>query len=491
LHQENFSHKAVTRDLYFIWSDSDLESRFNGRAAALKNMLQSPNSLLHKKSYTVLKPVQNIISQYDKQADYTTLQGSELQHVLHQELLDLYEQSAQLPNTAVFYKEQIAHTGALAREANENGSVLFASQILDYGWTLLEFGKSVALGVKDGVVNVAKAVIHPIDTLTDMVHGVLQIAQLSLAGIKEAGCFSYDAAVNKEQMYARIDNYRNTTQQFCASISEIPTQELIRRTTAFLTEAIILHRAFKALPQVKQLAKQSSQNAVNYIQKTRQAIEQSRTATTVTIEGIKLPAAQYFEQMVSEIEATQSKTGGKQRSILVGTAEKFVSAKEELPLLNEKFHKVLKGYGPFEGQRNSIDLEHIFKYNLISDKNGKFVNFTGFHHDPCFVIAKAQMMDGIQLPLLRKKNNIAGTYQIIFQGKHRDIPKSFFPSEWSREQVVRKIVEAHKNAQRSCSGFVLEKNGNFTLFGETKEKIVVKMVFDKVGTMITAYPLLD
>ena len=105
LHQENFAHQEVAHDLYFTWSDSELENRFHARAIALKNMFQATNSVLTKKSYTVLKPVQNIITQYDKQADYTTLQGSELQHVLHQELLDLYEQSAQLPSSAAFYKE--------------------------------------------------------------------------------------------------------------------------------------------------------------------------------------------------------------------------------------------------------------------------------------------------------------------------------------------------------------------------------------------------
>jgi len=89
-----------------------------------------------------------------------------------------------------------------------------------------------------------------------------------------------------------------------------------------------VHRAFKALPQVKQLAKQSSQNAVNYIQKTRQTVEQSRTATTVTTEGIKLPAAQYLGQMALEVKLTAEKV------YKVGTlkaATKFILLRKNYP----------------------------------------------------------------------------------------------------------------------------------------------------------------
>jgi len=483
LHQENFAHKVIAHDLYFTWSDSELKSRFGARAAALKKMFQTTDSFLSKKSYTVLKSVQNIITQYDKHADYATLQGSQLQHVLHQELLDLYEQSSQLPSSDAFYKEQIAYTGALAREANENGLVLLASQILDYGWTLLECGKSLALGVKDGVVNLVNPAIHPIDTLTDMAHGVLQVAQLSVAGIKEAGCFAYDAVVNKEQMYARLNNYCNTTQQFCDGISEIPTQELIRKTTAFLTEAIIVHRAFKALPQVKQLAKQSSQNAVNYIQKTRQIIEQSRTAA-VTAEGIKLPAAPYLEQMASEVKLSAEKV---HKTSALKAATKFIPLAQELPLLRERFNGILEGWNELAGKKITFYLRHIFEDKLILD-NGNFNGFSGFHHDPCLIIKTAGKSQGVSFKILQEITGPAGSYKLIFQGTNKLIPKSFFPYNWSRTYVMEKIVEGCKNAERAKAPVKLAENGKYVTFGITNEGMEIRIIFDSVGNIISAYP---
>jgi|GEM_PF-1844523 len=473
LHQENFAHKKLAQDLYLTWSDSELTSRFHARAAALKNIFQMTNSLLTKKSYTVLKPVQTIIAQYDKQADYATLQGSELQHVLHQELLDLYEQSAQLPSSAAFYKEQIAQTGALVREANENGSVLLASQILDYGWTLLECGKSVALGVKDGVVNVASAAIHPIDTLTDMAHGVLQVAQLSLAGIKEAGCFAYDAAVNKEQMYARLDNYCNTTQQFCDGISQIPTQELIRKTTAFLTEAVILHRAFKALPQVKQLAKQSSHNAVNYIQKTRQAIEQSRTAA-VTAEGMQLPAKQYLEQMAIQIERTGQKISK-------------VKLEKGLVELHKKFEPIFGEELPFKVYK------HVFEGEAILNNEGKLTKISGWHYDYLGKREKIKRIQGIPFEIADKGENINNFYKLYVKGAtDKPFPKSFFPKTWAPEDVMKRVEEAYFWINNKNIAFEIDsRTGNLVAQGLTKEKNIIKFIKSGLsGKIISFYPVL-
>jgi len=73
--------------------------------------------------------------------------------------------------------------------------------------------------------------------------------------------------------------------------------------------------------------------------KTRQAIEQSRTAA-VTTEGIKLPAAQYLEQMASEIKLTAEKV---YKVGALKAATKFIPFAQELPLLRERFNGVVDG----------------------------------------------------------------------------------------------------------------------------------------------------
>jgi len=82
----------------------------------------------------------------------------------------------------------------------------------------------------------------------------------------------------------------------------------------------------------------------------------------------------------------------------------------------------------------------------------------------------------------------AESYKQIFQGTNRPIPKSFFPCNWSRERVMEKIIEACKNAKEVENEFIPDGKGKYILYGETTEKIKVRMVFNQEFSMISAYP---
>lgn len=100
----NNQHDAL-ESVYLTWSSTDLDQRYLERAEALrKDLSQQKDTFTH------------------------------FQKVLEQEAQDLLHQSAELnePQT-LFYQKQINKAAHLAQEAQEQGRVLFASQLLDWG----------------------------------------------------------------------------------------------------------------------------------------------------------------------------------------------------------------------------------------------------------------------------------------------------------------------------------------------------------------------
>ena len=77
---------------------------------------------------------------------------------------------------------------------------------------------------------------------------------------------------------------------------------------------------------------------------------------------------------------------------------------------------------------------------------------------------------------------------IIFNGKvYPD--KVFFPSTWSREKVMAKIMEAY-DYFKDNGAHAIKDNNKYIIRGKTQEGIVIEMYFTSSGEMKIAYPLL-
>lgn len=66
--------------------------------------------------------------------------------------------------------------------------------------------------------------------------------------------------------------------------------------------------------------------------------------------------------------------------------------------------------------------------------------------------------------------------------------KSFFPSCWSRSYVMIKIIEAFRHPIEGLIPEATENTGNTAVFGKTRENIVIKMIINQCGELITAFP---
>jgi|GEM_PF-1195802 len=79
-------------------------------------------------------------------------------------------------------------------------------------------------------------------------------------------------------------------------------------------------------------------------------------------------------------------------------------------------------------------------------------------------------------------------YNVVIEGSSGPIVRNMFPSEWTREHVMEKIVEAFEYAKKEEAPLRPIDTQRFSVVGQTKEKVIIRMVLDKDANMLTAYP---
>jgi len=132
-------------------------------------------------------------------------------------------------------------------------------------------------------------------------------------------------------------------------------------------------------------------------------------------------------------------------------------------------------------------LRHIFAAELkeFITPTGEIVyKLTGFHH------ANEHYLHQMHIMLINKEMNLhtGVTKADVICNGHIEVNKVFFPFSWNRKKVVRKIGEA---LNHSIVKPTAESRGNaefITVIGKTSENIVIKMVIDSAGNLITAFP---
>ena len=175
--QELCKRRAEYKEKHLLISTMEEWKLFNDihqerRLCALQNF--DPAKIV-KRNYVVSEKTKSFISKYGNAQEYQQCRGNEFQQVLHQELLDMQAQAADLVVDKE-YQDTIGSLGELAHQANKQGGVLFTSRLLDICWGLLECGQAVAHGAKDGVFNTVDACCHPTKTAKEMAHGIVKTA---------------------------------------------------------------------------------------------------------------------------------------------------------------------------------------------------------------------------------------------------------------------------------------------------------------------------
>lgn len=93
--------------------------------------------------------------------------------------------------------------------------------------------------------------------------------------------------------------------------------------------------------------------------------------------------------------------------------------------------------------------------------------------------------------LVKLKNKvvgIGGTYKTDVTINGVADTKTFFPAEWTREKVLKKIIEASGNLLKPIE---TQWDGTKILIGKTAENIEIKIVVMSDDKISSAYPIIE
>lgn len=221
-------------------------------------------------SYTLSMPATAFLEEYGfKKHDYFTCYGNKVQRVLHQECIDLLEHTAQLPNSSPLYayKKELAGCVDVARDYNQQGFSAKSLRVLDFCWSLLDYGKAIIEGVTDGIIGaVTDMVNHPIQTALCLVAGEYVLAyQLTkvLFDVAEIGIISL---INSEEGSTRWHDYIAPINQLIGAIAtkQLSLRGCIKGTAKFATclktQNMLLSNAGSFCAKVKNKALEFAKN---------------------------------------------------------------------------------------------------------------------------------------------------------------------------------------------------------------------------------------
>jgi len=149
-----------------------------------------------------------------------------------------------------------------------------------------------------------------------------------------------------------------------------------------------------------------------------------------------------------------------------------VLSEAELASLQQKFKPLLK----YKDVMLEFCYEHVFNGEIY--KNGRL---GGMHHDYQGMLKKSGIL---KLRNIKKFANGYYEAEIWCEKINKWIPKTFFPDHYTRENVMKKIVEALKNVQ-----FTEQKGLRTVIDGLSSDSITIRTIIEKAKG-ITAYPYL-
>lgn len=203
----------------------------------------------------------------------------------------------------------------------------------------------------------------------------------------------------------------------------------------------------------------------------------------VTAEGLVM-------RMSDGIDTVKGATGEiikNSRALLESSYAKFMQQLElEIAELRPLFEATRKGFGTFANKNVKIDYKHILGMNLRFNGRGGISGISGFHHDMMNVIEKSGVFE-----FASKVIHKSGFYKAkLLQNGNLIKEITFFPSHWSRKQVMNAVIEAYDNFKSTGRIPQMRSDGKFLIKGFTKEGIEIEMYITQNMLITTAYPVL-
>lgn len=271
--QPLYDEWAQVQDIYQEYGLFD-DGRFERRKQAL-DAINTDGCIYETKSYTLSGQAKEFMNDKDINfVQYQTCYGNQLQQAIHLECIDGINHLASLPQTSVMYdyKENIAHCFDAAREYNQVGDVEQATMVSDFCWELLDYGKAIAEGVFEGVVDTVQDFWeHPEQALLTVVAGELLLAYDVGKVLYNVADLGITYALDSKSGKKKWDDYIVPLTQLSEAIEkkEISLRDAVKGTAKFFTQRQARGKLYKGMGN---LCKTAKVKALAFVKKNRRSV---------------------------------------------------------------------------------------------------------------------------------------------------------------------------------------------------------------------------
>ncbi len=424
---------------------------------------------------------------------YRSIEGNVLQKALHGELICMVDSAATLRAEhwdsvqVVSMTDTAVDFGDLARAHNCAGNVFKTCVTLDFCFAVLDCAQAIVEGIVLGAYDTARVAMHPIDTAWGMAKGTAQMGYCFYQVVKEGFCIYGSYALGyTEESERRFDQATEQVSLLYDAVQNklatTPPRQLCQDASRFVTHQYLMIKGMACLGNV---CKRAKSELSAYAELACAEQEPAFAAANPHCSMLNREASTATGGGGGSGASGASAGGAASKAIPAFAQRMFDAIQEEFKYLYPLFNKEIASVGEIVTELGTkfkiraIDLKHIF---IPSVKKGwRALEARGFHHDLMETIIEAGV---VELDNVEWLANGIKRAKMTFNGAVAP-QKTFFPSHWTRETVVKKIVEACKN----LVDLPAWDDGMWTMSGVTSEGVGVYVVVNESGRIITAYPI--
>lgn len=197
--------------------------------------------------------------------EFKQCSGNQLQHVIHEESLNILEHVASLSLYSVLHphKNALVDCAAALSVYNKEGLVDKASTIADFCWTLLDYGQAIAEGAALGLYLTAQDLItNPIEVTVCLIAGKQVLAYQLCKVLYNVADIGVTAINDYDHAKEKLDDYIAPVNDLIAAIEkkEITMRDSLKAGTAFVVGYKAQSKLLGGLGKFFTTIKQSAMN---------------------------------------------------------------------------------------------------------------------------------------------------------------------------------------------------------------------------------------
>jgi len=199
--------------------------------------------------------------------------GSPAEQQLHAEFIEILHTTASLARNVApgenLFIDTVGYAADIGLTAHQAGNVSYARCWADVGWTALDCVQAVGEGVLLGTKNTLHTFVHPLQTAKNLLASVATLTGALVQAVGIAGECAYLCATNTQQYCIKRDEIVAQLKAIAAhaqqKIRSMPPREIVKQGTAFITEGVLLHKAFTIVHELSCRMIPVAQQAVEQI----------------------------------------------------------------------------------------------------------------------------------------------------------------------------------------------------------------------------------